>query len=82
MGWFRGSLVAYSTEAKSLLDVPPGPVMTAECAAQMALGARSLLDADVAWRSPGVGGPTRRRIASPGPSSRLLPARGTSGCSR
>lgn len=66
VGWFRGGLVAYSTEAKSLLGVPPGPVMTAECAAQMALGARSLLDADVAVALTGVGGPDPEEDREPG----------------
>jgi len=64
--WFRGGLVAYSTESKALLGVPAGPVMTAECAAQMALGTRSLLDADVTVGITGVGGPDPEEDRAPG----------------
>jgi nicotinamide-nucleotide amidase len=61
--YFLGSAVTYSLEAKrSVLGVPdatlrgPGPV-SAECAAEMAAGARRVFDADVAVALTGVAGP-------------------------
>lgn len=56
--WFRGSVVAYQEPVKfEVLDVPQGPVVTAECAQAMARGAARLLAADVAVAATGVGGP-------------------------
>jgi nicotinamide-nucleotide amidase len=56
--WFRGGLVAYASEVKfDVLGVTPGPVVTATCARQMAWGVASLLDADAAVATTGVGGP-------------------------
>jgi nicotinamide-nucleotide amidase len=56
--WFRGGLVAYAAEVKfEVLGVPPGPVVTEECARAMARGAARLLDADLAVAVTGVGGP-------------------------
>lgn len=56
--WFRGGVVAYHAEVKqSLLGVSPGPVITAECAQEMALGAARVLGADVVVATTGVGGP-------------------------
>ena len=56
--WFRGGIVAYQEPVKfDLLGVPEGPVVTAECAEQMALGARKLLGADLVVSATGVGGP-------------------------
>jgi nicotinamide-nucleotide amidase len=56
--WFAGGVVAYSPEVKfKVLDVEPGPVVTARCAAQMAGGAARLLAADLAVAATGVGGP-------------------------
>jgi nicotinamide-nucleotide amidase len=56
--WFRGGVVAYAPEVKfAVLGVEPGPVNTASCAAQMALGAVRLLDAEIAVAATGVGGP-------------------------
>jgi nicotinamide-nucleotide amidase len=56
--WFRGGIVAYQEPVKfDVLGVPEGPVVTPECAEQMARGARSLLGADVAVAATGVGGP-------------------------
>jgi nicotinamide-nucleotide amidase len=40
-----------------VLGVTPGPVNTASCAQEMAVGVRALLDADVAVAVTGVGGP-------------------------
>jgi nicotinamide-nucleotide amidase len=56
--WFSGGVVAYASEVKfKVLDVDPGPVVTARCAAQMARGVARLLGADFAVAVTGVGGP-------------------------
>lgn len=56
--WFHGGVVAYTRNVKfSVLGVDPGPVITAGCARQMAVGAARLLGADVAVGTTGVGGP-------------------------
>jgi nicotinamide-nucleotide amidase len=56
--WLRGGLVAYADEVKhGLLDVPPGPVVSAEAAQAMALGVAKLLGADIAVSVTGAGGP-------------------------
>jgi len=56
--WFRGAVVAYSTDVKrSVLGVPPGPVVTPECARSMSEGVARLLNADLAVAVTGVGGP-------------------------
>jgi nicotinamide-nucleotide amidase len=56
--WFRGSVVAYQEPVKfDVLGVREGPVVTAECAEEMARGAARLLGADVAVAATGVGGP-------------------------
>jgi nicotinamide-nucleotide amidase len=56
--WFAGGVVAYASEVKfKVLDVEPGPVVSARCAAQMARGVARLLGADLAVAVTGVGGP-------------------------
>jgi nicotinamide-nucleotide amidase len=56
--WYRGAVVAYDEEVKfDVLGVSRGPVVTAQCAQQMADGVRTLLGADVALGITGVGGP-------------------------
>jgi nicotinamide-nucleotide amidase len=56
--WFRGSVVAYQEPVKfDVLGVREGPVVTADCAAEMARGVAKLLAADVALAATGVGGP-------------------------
>jgi nicotinamide-nucleotide amidase len=65
--WFRGSLVAYSSEVKhEVLDVPEGPVVSAEAAEAMAGGVRRLLGADVAVGVTGAGGPEPQDGQEPG----------------
>jgi nicotinamide-nucleotide amidase len=65
--WFRGSLVAYSTDVKhEVLDVPPGPVVSAEAAAAMAGSVRALLLADIAVAVTGAGGPSAQDGHDPG----------------
>lgn len=55
---FRGSIVSYASEVKfDVLGVPEGPVISAECAAAMAAGARRVLGADVGVAVTGVAGP-------------------------
>lgn len=65
--WFRGGLVAYSSEVKhELLDVPPGPVVSAAAATTMAHSVRRLLGADVAVAVTGAGGPDGQDGQPPG----------------
>lgn len=55
---FRGGVVAYASEAKfDLLDVPRGPVVSAQAAQAMAAGAARRLGADVGVATTGVAGP-------------------------
>ncbi|MBT2483431.1 MULTISPECIES: CinA family protein [unclassified Microbacterium] len=57
--WFAGGVVAYFTDVKErVLGLTPGTdPCSAECAQQLATGARKLLDADIAVSTTGVGGP-------------------------
>lgn len=56
--WFRGGLVAYAPEVKfDVLGVTPGPVVTAQCAEEMATGVERLLMARIGVGVTGVGGP-------------------------
>jgi nicotinamide-nucleotide amidase len=56
--WFRGGVVSYASEVKfDLLNVPVGPVVSAEAAEAMASGVRRLLKADVGLSVTGVAGP-------------------------
>jgi nicotinamide-nucleotide amidase len=55
---FRGGVVSYAGDVKhSVLDVPPGPVVSEEAAMAMAEGVRALLKADVGLATTGVAGP-------------------------
>jgi nicotinamide-nucleotide amidase len=55
---FRGSVVSYASEVKyDVLGVPDGPVVTADAAEAMAIGACRVLDCDVAVAVTGVAGP-------------------------
>jgi nicotinamide-nucleotide amidase len=65
--WFRGGIVAYSSEVKhAVLEVPDGPVVSAEAAVAMAAGARRLLGAGVAVAVTGSGGPAAQDGQAPG----------------
>jgi nicotinamide-nucleotide amidase len=56
--WFRGSIVCYDSKVKfDLLDVPEGPVVSAEAAEAMATGACRRLEADAGISVTGVAGP-------------------------
>jgi len=59
--WFKGGVVTYASEVKlNVLGVGEGPVISEECAVQMAEGARKLLDTDVGLSVTGVAGPGRQ----------------------
>ena len=59
--WFRGSIVAYATEAKrKLLGVGDSPAVSEETALEMAAGAAAALGADVGLSLTGVAGPTEQ----------------------
>lgn len=65
--WFRGGVVAYASEVKfEVLGVTPGPVVTAECAREMAVGTARLLGADAVAAVTGVGGPDPEEGKPPG----------------
>lgn len=56
--WFAGGVVAYRNATKyRVLGVPEGPVVTADAARAMALGALEVTGADVSVAVTGVGGP-------------------------
>ncbi|HVT78219.1 MAG TPA: competence/damage-inducible protein A [Acidimicrobiales bacterium] len=56
--WFRGSIVSYASDVKfSVLGVPEGPVVSAEAAKAMAVGAAKVLGADIGLSVTGVAGP-------------------------
>jgi nicotinamide-nucleotide amidase len=65
--WFRGGVVAYASEVKhTLLDVPPGPVVSAPAARAMAAGVRRALGADIGLGVTGVAGPDAQDGERPG----------------
>ncbi len=58
---FVGSVVSYASEVKfDLLGVDRGPVVSEAAAAQMAIGARRVLHADVGLALTGVAGPSEQ----------------------
>lgn len=57
----RGSIVAYASEVKfDVLGVGTGPVVSEKAAMEMALGARSRLNADIGLALTGVAGPSEQ----------------------
>src|ERR1035437_373544 len=70
-GYFRGGVVSYSNEIKTLLlDVSEEMLaahgaVSAQVACSMAMGARARLDTDVAVAVPGVSGPGGGSAAKP-----------------
>ena len=65
--WFRGAIVAYSSDVKhSLLGVPPGPVVSEPAVSAMAQGAVRVLGADVGVAVTGAAGPARQDGRPPG----------------
>jgi nicotinamide-nucleotide amidase len=81
--WLRGGVVAYASEVKfDVLGVTPGPVVTPECARQMASGAASVLGADAVVAVTGVGGPDPEEGHPPGTVYVATWVRGTQTCER
>lgn len=65
--WFRGAIVAYSSDVKHmLLQVPAGPVVSKAAATAMAESTAKLLEADVVVALTGVGGPGSQDGQPPG----------------
>jgi nicotinamide-nucleotide amidase len=65
--WYRGAVIAYSTEVKhELLGVPTEEVVHAEAASAMARRTRELLLADVVVALTGAGGPAEQDGREPG----------------
>lgn len=65
--WYRGSIVAYSTEVKhALLHVPPGPVVSPHSARHMAASTADLLGADTVIAVTGAAGPASQDGHDPG----------------
>jgi len=66
--WFAGAIVAYGTDVKvRVLGVPDDvDPCSAECAEQLAVGARELMRADIAISATGVGGPDAEGGHPPG----------------
>ncbi len=63
----RGGVVSYATAVKQhVLDVPEGPVVSAEAARAMATGVARVLEADVALSITGVAGPAEQDGQPPG----------------
>ena len=64
---FRGAVVSYASEVKfDLLEVPDGPVVSAQAAEAMATGVRKVLEADVGLSFTGVAGPEPQEDQEPG----------------
>ena len=60
-GFFAGAVVAYDSGVKhDLLDVPEGPVVSAQAAEAMARGVAKLLGADLGLATTGVAGPAEQ----------------------
>jgi PncC family amidohydrolase len=58
---YLGGVVSYATSVKrDLLGVTAAQVVSADCAAQMATGVRSLIGADWAVSTTGVAGPEKQ----------------------
>jgi nicotinamide-nucleotide amidase len=64
--WYRGAVVAYSSEVKHRLLGVHGPVVSEEAAVAMAQGVAKILDATAAVAVTGVGGPDPQEGQPPG----------------
>lgn len=79
--WCRGGVVAYMPDVKfDLLGVRPGPLISEECAAQMAAGAAKALEADAVVSTTGAGGPDEEEGHPPGTAVIGLWVQGVSSC--
>ena len=65
--WYRGAVVAYSSDVKrTLLDVPDGPVVSELAVSAMAENVAKLLEAEVGIAVSGVAGPAPQDDEPPG----------------
>lgn len=65
--WYCGGIVAYRKEVKhSVLQVPPGPVVSDDAAQAMARSVAELLGADIALAVTGEAGPECQEDVPPG----------------
>lgn len=81
--WFRGGVVAYDEQVKyDVLGVDPGPLVTEQCAAQMAAGAARLLGADAVVALTGVGGPDPDEGHPPGTVVMAVQVRDLTTCAK
>ncbi len=65
--WFKGAVVAYQSAVKQgVLGVKSEQVVSAQCAAEMASGAKDVLGADLTMATTGVAGPGRLEDQAPG----------------
>src|SRR5690349_12145520 len=65
--WYAGGIVAYARHVKhSVLDVPPGPVVSPDAALAMAAGAARIMSAEYAVSLTGSGGPEPQDGQPPG----------------
>jgi nicotinamide-nucleotide amidase len=65
--WYRGAIVAYSSDVKrALLDVPDGPVVSETAVTAMAEAVAKLLEAEVGVAVSGVAGPAPQDDQPPG----------------
>ncbi|MHB1924765.1 MAG: competence/damage-inducible protein A [Acidimicrobiales bacterium] len=65
--WFKGGVVAYDSEVKfNVLGVTRGPVVTLDCAKEMAEGVRRLTGSDIGISTTGVAGPDPQEEVAPG----------------
>jgi nicotinamide-nucleotide amidase len=76
--WYRGAIVAYSSDVKhTLLDVPEGPVVSEVSVATMAARVVDVLGADIAVAVSGVAGPAPQDDQPPGTVWLAIHADGT-----
>jgi PncC family amidohydrolase len=65
--WFKGAVVAYQSGVKhDVLGVTSEHVVSAQCATEMANGAKDVLGADLTMATTGVAGPGRLEDQPPG----------------
>lgn len=65
--WYRGAVVAYSSDVKhALLDVPDGPVVSETAVEKMAARVAEVLGANVGLAVSGVAGPSSQDGEPPG----------------
>ena len=65
--WFAGGIVAYQPHVKhDLLEVPPGPIVSAQAAETMASNTARLLGADLVVAVTGEAGPEPQEDKEPG----------------